>query len=259
MTRYLDGMAFLFLKGTPMQQLVMREFKKMAVNVRFILKHCFPSRLPPTGKGYAAIQSHHKHLKILMKDILFELASGYKIMNPIRGILPGSPIGNQPNLNNIGNEIDQHLDTSNSQWQKEASIYVRERITPDSRYKLKKFIDDEKLNKIRLDRSLFHIPKSQGSYIDSRTGRLTSSGNKAKEKMCSAKEGEDATESTAKKIRKCPPKCILCCAMASKDDTDYKITQTTIYCSTCLVTLCIKKKGNRKASCFEIFHQIKDL
>ena len=64
---------------------------------------------------------------------------------------------------------------------------------------------------------------------------------------------------TPKKIRKCPPKCIICCAMASKDDKDYKITQTTIYCSTCLVTLCIKKKGNRKASCFEIFHQIKDL
>jgi hypothetical protein len=74
-----------------------------------------------------------------------------------------------------------------------------------------------------------------------------------------SKEDEDATALTPKKIRKCPPKCIVCCAMANPKDKDYKITQTMIYCSTCLVSLCIKKKGNRKASCFEIFHQIKDL
>ena len=59
-----------------------------------------------------------------------------------------------------------------------------------------------------------------------------------------------------KKIQKCPPKCIVCCAMADPRDKEYKITQTTNYCSTCLVTLCIKKKGNRKLSCFEIFYQI---
>ena len=41
MTRYLDGMSFPVPKGTPKQMLVMREFKNMAVNVRFILKHCF--------------------------------------------------------------------------------------------------------------------------------------------------------------------------------------------------------------------------
>ena len=123
-------------------------------------------------------------------------------------------------------------------------------------------MDDEKLNKIRLDKTQFHIPKSQGSYIDSRMGRLTSCGNKVKEKMCSiqvpSKEGDDATEHTSKKIRKCPPQCILCCAMANPKDKEYKITQTKIYCSTCLVSLCIKKKGNRRASCFEIFHEIKD-
>ena len=57
----------------------------------------------------------------------------------------------------------------------------KERITPDTRYKMKKFIDDDMLNKILLDKTLFHIPKSHGSYIDSSTGRLTSSGKKAKE------------------------------------------------------------------------------
>jgi hypothetical protein len=227
----------------------------MAVNVCFIMKHCFPTRKPPAGRGYAAVKNHQKQLKISMKDILFELASSYKVMNPIRGILPGSPLMVKGNTTSHEDEIDKQLETANSEWQKDATKYVRECITPDSRYKLKKFIDDEMLNKIRLDKTLFHIPKSKGSYIDSRTGRLTSSGNKAKEKTT----GDGTPLDNGKKIRKCPPKCIVCCAMADPKDKEYKITQTTIYCSTCLVTLCIKKKGNRKSSCFEIFHQIGDL
>ena len=89
---------------------------KMAVNVHFILKHCFPARLPPMGKGYAAIQNHHKHLKISIKDILFELATSYKIMNLIRGNVPGSPLIEQLNLNGKDHEIDHQLDTANSQW-----------------------------------------------------------------------------------------------------------------------------------------------
>ena len=54
MTRYLYGMSFPLPKGKPKQMLVMHEFKKMAVKVHFILKHCFPARIPPEGKGYAA-------------------------------------------------------------------------------------------------------------------------------------------------------------------------------------------------------------
>jgi len=54
---------------------------------------------------------------------------------------------------------------------KKAAAYMKERITPDSRYKLKKFIDDKKLNQIRLDKTLFHYPKSHGSYVDASTGR----------------------------------------------------------------------------------------
>ena len=65
----------------------------MSVNVRFMLKHCFPAKPALIGKGYAAVQHHHKHLKILMKDVLFELATSYKLMNPIRGVVPGSPFG----------------------------------------------------------------------------------------------------------------------------------------------------------------------
>ena len=107
MTRYLDAMNFPLPKGTPKQQLVMREFKKMAVNVCFIMKHCFPTRKPPAGRGYAAVKNHQKQLKISMKDILFELASSYKVMNPIRGILPGSPLMVKGDTTSHEDEIDK--------------------------------------------------------------------------------------------------------------------------------------------------------
>jgi hypothetical protein len=59
MTHYLDGMTFPFPKGTPKQHLVICEFKKTAVNLCFILKHYFPTKRPPPGKAYSALQSHH--------------------------------------------------------------------------------------------------------------------------------------------------------------------------------------------------------
>ena len=60
---------------------------------------------------------------------------------------------------------------------------MKEHITSDARYKLKKFIDDETLNRIRLDNTLFHVPKSHGSYVNARTGRGTIRGTKAKERV----------------------------------------------------------------------------
>jgi len=63
---------------------------------------------------------------------------------------------------------------------KKAATCVKDRIMPDICYKLKKFIDDEMLNRIHLDKTLFHIPKSHESYVDARTGKLTSSGKKGK-------------------------------------------------------------------------------
>jgi hypothetical protein len=102
-----------------------------------------------------------------MKDILFELATNYKMMNPIRGIVPGSPFKDQVHVSCAVDEIDKQLEIGNSEWQKKASSYVKELITPDTRYKMKKFIDDDMLNKIRLDKTLFHIPKSHGIKLRS--------------------------------------------------------------------------------------------
>ena len=168
-------------------------------------------------------------------------------MNPIRGLLPGSPSVDTSGIAaacgsiSIGTSsvsaalraIDKDIENASSDWQKKATKYVKERITPESRYKLKKFIDDDTLNKIRLDRTLFHIPKSHGSYIDSRTGRATTNGTRAKERVHheqgeQSKESDNSPEPIVKKVRKCPPKCVVCCAIADPKDKEFKITQTTI-------------------------------
>ncbi len=121
-----------------------------------------------------------------------------------------------------------------------------DKITPESCYNLKEFIDDDMLNKICLDKTLFHIPKSHGSYVDCRTGRLTASGRRAKEKLFPAwgevGDDDESPDQAARKIRKCPPKCVVCCAIADPKGKDMKISQTTIHCSLCLVALCITKK-----------------
>ena len=259
MTRYLDGMDFPFARGTPKQQLVMREFKKMAINVRFILKHCFPSKPAPNGKGYSAIQNHHKHLKCSMKDVLFELASTYKLMNPIRGVVPGSPFCQRVKKPCNTDVIDAKIAAEQSDWTKEAITYVRDCIKPDSCYKLKKFIEDEKLNRIRLDSSLFHIPRSDGSYVNAKTGRRTKNGNRARQKIVGQSGEEEAHEGMVAKVRRCPPRCIICCATNDPKNEDSRIAKTTIYCSVCLVHLCTRRPDNRQTTCFERFHQIQDL
>ena len=91
MTRYLDAIKFTFQKAFPNQQLMLREFKKMAIAVEFTLKYCLLEEDPPVGKGYTAIQVHHWNTKTSMNNDLFHLAMSYKLMNPVPGITPGSP------------------------------------------------------------------------------------------------------------------------------------------------------------------------
>ena len=119
------------------------------------------------------------------------------------------------------------------------------------------------MNGIRLDKTLFHLPKSHGSYVDARAGRRTIRGTKEKERVVASNEkasGNNALmDGKVTKVRKCPPRCIVCCAINDPKNKDSKITQTTIHCSICLVSLCTKRIGNRKTTCFECFHQIQDL
>ena len=95
----------------------------MAVNVRFMMKHCFPVKAAPVDKGYSAIQQHYKHLKISMKDILFELATSYILVNPIRGVMPESLFcaHTQTESEDV---INKKIEARNSQWLKTATKYV---------------------------------------------------------------------------------------------------------------------------------------
>ena len=219
----------------------------MAINVGFILKHCFPAKSPTRGSGYSAIQCQNHRSEVTMKDVLYQLASSYKLMNPIRGVIPVSPtrtIGVSEMQQDV---IDQNLEKERSTWYKEATKYVKERIKPESRYKLSKYIEDPTLNKIRYDRSLFHVPHSVGSYVDAKTGKTTCNEKNAKQ------------NETVSKIRRCGPRCIVCVAIADPDDNEAKISQTTTICSTCFVPLCKKKIGSRKTTCFERLHEVSDL
>ena len=79
--------------------------------------------------------------------------------------MPGSPfLQREGGLCNT-DVIDAKIASEQSDWTKEATTYVRDRITPDSRYKLKKFIDDEKLNCIRLDANCFIFPSLTGAMF----------------------------------------------------------------------------------------------
>lgn len=60
---------------------------------------------------------------------------------------------------NFGLECNQH---------KEALKYTKKQIKPESRYKLKTFIEDEMINNIWYDRSLNHMRKWRGYHMDPR-------------------------------------------------------------------------------------------
>ncbi len=104
-------------------------------------------------------------------------------MNPIRGVGPGSSFRRNPETIENADDTDMMVAEGLTEWMKEAAAYMKEGITPDSRYKLKKLVDDEKLNRIWLDTTLFHLPKSHGSYVDARTGRRTIRGTNAKKRV----------------------------------------------------------------------------
>ena len=106
-------------------------------------------------------------------------------------------------------------------------------------------------------------PYLHWSYVDASTGRITMRGTKAKEGFVASKEKAHGNEALiggkVAKVRKCLPMCIVCCAINDPKNNNSKITQTTIHFSICLVSLCTKRIGNRKTTCFECFHQIQDL
>ena len=90
MTRHLDEMNFIFRRGTPKQMLIMREFKKMALNVYFTQRHCSPDHNVPVGEGCTTIQLSLWNRKKAFKDVLHKLASSYQLHDQMRRV-PKSP------------------------------------------------------------------------------------------------------------------------------------------------------------------------
>ena len=113
-----------------------------------ILKNCFPEKSPTCGSGYSVIQRQNHRSEFTMKDVLYQLASSYKLMNQIHGVIPVSPTQTTGVSGFQHDAIDQNLEKKRLTQYKEATKYVKERIKPESRYKLKKYTEDPTLNKI---------------------------------------------------------------------------------------------------------------
>ena len=119
-----------------------------------------------------------------------------------------------PSMNITGIEAEDYIDvkiaSEDSLWTKTAIAYEKDRMTPDSQYKLKKFIEDETLNRVRLEKTLCHVPKLHGSYVDARTGRRRIRGSKANERVMSSNKkayGNDASsDGQVTKVGKCLPR-----------------------------------------------------
>ena len=108
-----------------------------------------------------------------------------------------------------------------------------------------------------MDKRLRHSALSLGSYKSGdKSGKQGSSTKRAHSDIASGDE-EDARPS---KSRKSAPRCVVCAALASTSKADpNKIAQSVWYCQTCQVHLCMNVKTGKKVSCFDRFHNTKNL
>ena len=82
------------------------------------------------------------------------------------------------------------------------------------------------MNRIRLDKTLLHVPKSHWSYVNARTGRRTIRWFTAKYMFMSSNEkanGNDPlSDGKVTKVRKSLPSCIICRAASDPNDKGSK-------------------------------------
>lgn len=83
----------------------MREFKKMAVNIGFILTHCLPTNSLPLVK---VSQQSNDIISITSEDLderfSTQTCNSYMFQNPFRGIVPGSSFCKTLGLKTIDND-----------------------------------------------------------------------------------------------------------------------------------------------------------
>merc|ERR1712157_493345 len=248
-TRKLDDMNFPMSKASPKQVLILREIKKLSIQVYLAKKNCFLNTKLPWGSGYKRIQAALGHSGISLRDILHQLATSYEMLNPIHGFTPGSPsraIGYRaPCMNESTSEDSdgnykefKSSDAGGSRqllsWKKEAKCYTRD-VLQCSRNPYKKFIKDPTLDRIRKDNRLEHFPQSVPKKSSS--SKKSSKGNKAIPK----KKKTDHKESTH---------CAICVGLLGSS----KAKKTVYFCPTCGVYLCNRRRGKSKSTCFKKWH-----
>jgi hypothetical protein len=94
MSRYLKEISWYLAQESPRQALVIRKIKKMSVNAFLLKKHCYNS-IPNTwfhGKSYSEIRKKLAQHEGTLSDFILELALTYKILSPLPGMVPTSPL-----------------------------------------------------------------------------------------------------------------------------------------------------------------------
>lgn len=159
MSRNLKELLWYLAQESPRQALMIREIKKVAVNAFILKKHCYNS-IPNAwfqGKGFSAIHKKLAQHEGTLSDFILELAMTYKILSPMPGQVPTSPLKRKRSWNGQSERASQQEGTHLGQREAEilcATVKLN---------KVRKFTDDPVLNRIRLDRSLNHCMVSDGT------------------------------------------------------------------------------------------------
>jgi hypothetical protein len=167
MSHYLKELLWYLAQESPRQALMIREIKKLAVNAFLLKKHCYNS-IPNAwfqGKSFSAIRKKLAQHEGTLSDFILELAFTYKILSPMPGLVPTSPLKRRRSwdgqLEHAGNDIQAHPSSQQegrSLGQREAEIYcAKVKLN-----KVRRYTEDPVLNSIRLDRSLNHCMVSDG-------------------------------------------------------------------------------------------------
>jgi hypothetical protein len=168
MSRYLKEMHWYLAQESPRQALVIREIKKAAVNALLLKRHCW-NQIPNTwfhGKSFSEIRKKLTQNEGTLSDFILELAMTYKILSPMPGHVPTSPLKRKQSSEGQLGHAKRTCLAQRFEHEKEASLQQREAETycaNVTRNKLKKFMEEPVLNSIRLNRSLNHCMVSAGA------------------------------------------------------------------------------------------------
>ena len=178
--------------------------------------------------GFSKIQAHLGNLKWdhILKEVLFNLATTYRIVNPV-----SLPVRSM-NLVEAPVEALEEKESAKLSTQGLTSWYIYARncvkVIKNRRNKFKVFANSMMLDRICCDVQLHHGPQTMWSVT--------------------------TTKSAVVKV-KSGPRCALCVGLVGSN-TSYQI----IYqCTTYRVNLCIVWHGKQRLSYFENWHGTKDL